>query len=143
MVNDRSFVPSLARKHLLGGNTRQILGEEAICLYKAIKQIADVTSVWAMADPRSDKGTRDIMGQAELRLEAAKQRLAVIAATNVVLCLRGTEREEEAGKMLARKRGALPAALVHQLEAAAKGQPMAVAPSAPKRRKEQEPEAAS
>ena len=121
-INDTTFVPNLARKHLLHGCKEKELFAECVELFQSIQQVAVVAKRFQMRSPKEDAKMNDVLVHGECVFTSAKTAATVMTACRVVLVYTGQEQYDEASKLLQKWQGVMPIALVAQLASlAAKG----------------------
>ena len=89
--NSKTFVESLAKRHLLQSPARATLSDEVVKLFHCIAQATAFEKVHGIPESKADARYKEICKHADVTFDSGKLAVTVIAACHVALCMSGDQ----------------------------------------------------
>jgi hypothetical protein len=134
-LNDTTCSVGLVRRHLLQHPAKDNLGKEAVCLFKAMLQLASVAHAFGLRRPQENPSHKDAVEHADFVYKSAKRAVTCIVAANALLNFGVVEFAQEGAKLVEQRGAELPKALLNALQAKLKEQRARPGPAARERSK--------
>jgi hypothetical protein len=117
VVTTETVHMTLAKKHLLGWPSKDVLNSKTVLLHHALQSVRNRHAEWQFLPPlSSDKAWADDLASTEVVFDSAKQAIGTIAAINVIFMPKGKDQVDAATAFLLKNRDRMAKSLVAAME---------------------------
>ena len=118
VVSGDKLSEALARKHILGWPSRDVLSTKTVVLFNSTRAVSRLHAHWGLSPALDqDPDFSEALTAGKLVFMQAKETITIIAALNVILELKGSEQQTQAAALATSRSQQLPAAIMSRLKA--------------------------